>query len=94
MMPSWDQLERARDHGDLPAPIAAIVSQLDEALERIGFVRFGQSGEEFDPNRHEAVMHRDDAAVDKVQVDQVFDSGYLNGEKVIRPAKVSTVGPA
>ena len=93
LLPVLDQLERARSHDELTGPMVAIAQQLDDALAKQGFTRFGAVGDAFDPARHEALMHRTSADVPGEQVETVIDPGYLNGEKVMRPAKVGVVGP-
>lgn len=93
LMPVLDQIERARSHDELQGPMVAIAQQIDDALGRMGFQRFGAVGDEFNPNQHEALMHRTSADAEKETVEHVIDPGYLNGEKVVRPAKVGVVGP-
>jgi len=93
LMPVLDQIERARSHDELQGPMVAIAQQIDDALARMGFKRFGAVGDEFNPNQHEALMHRTSADAEKETVEHVIDPGYLNGEKVVRPAKVGVVGP-
>jgi len=93
LMPVLDQIERARSHDELQGPMVAIAQQIDDSLGRMGFKRFGSVGDEFDPNHHEALMHRTSSDAEKETVEHVIDPGYLNGEKVVRPAKVGVVGP-
>jgi len=93
LMPVLDQIERARSHDELQGPMVAIAQQIDDSLGRLGFKRFGAVGDEFDPNHHEALMHRTSGDVQNETVEHVIDPGYMNGEKVVRPAKVGVVGP-
>ena len=94
LLPVLDQLYRAQTHGELTGPMEAISTQIDTALGKLGFTRYGAPGDEFDPAHHEAVMHQTDPEAASETVKDVFDAGYLNGEKVVRPAKVSVVGPS
>lgn len=48
-----------------------------------------KAGDEFDPNRHEALMHIDAPDVAPDRVAQVFKAGYTLGQIIIRPAKVT-----
>ena len=50
---------------------------------------FGEEGEEFDPNFHNAVMHSEDENLGENVITNVFAKGYKIGDKVIRPAMVA-----
>jgi molecular chaperone GrpE len=95
LMPVLDDIEAARNAGALEdGPFAAIANKLENTLEtRFGFERFGASGDEFDPNIHEAVMATPSADVDVETVHQVVQTGYKNGDKVLRAAKVIVANP-
>ncbi|HEX7825899.1 MAG TPA: nucleotide exchange factor GrpE, partial [Mycobacterium sp.] len=56
LVPVLDDLERARNHGDLESgPLKSVADKLNTALENIGLVAFGAEGDPFDPSLHEAV---------------------------------------
>ncbi|PZR52151.1 nucleotide exchange factor GrpE [Xylanimonas oleitrophica] len=93
LLPVLDDIERAKQHGDLSGPMAAIAEKLDASLARFGVERFGVVGEEFDPTVHEALMHRADAEATAATVELVVEPGYRIGEKVVRAARVGVVGP-
>ena len=58
VLPVLDDIQAARDHGDLvEGPFAAIADKLESTLGKYGLVRFGAKGEAFDPMQHEALMH-------------------------------------
>ncbi|MDX2287550.1 MAG: nucleotide exchange factor GrpE [Hyphomicrobiaceae bacterium] len=57
-------------------------------LDRHGVKRVNPKGEVFDPHKHQAVMEQEDRAVPAGTVLQVFQSGYIIGERVLRPAMV------
>ncbi|QDC26151.1 nucleotide exchange factor GrpE [Georgenia yuyongxinii] len=89
-----DELELARQHGDLTGPFAAIAEKLEGTLrQRFDVERYGQVGEEFDPEVHEALMHQADPAATATTVSQVLQPGYRAGEKVLRAARVGVTGP-
>ena len=68
--------------------LRAVLEHMDAVLERHGVRRFGERGEAFDPNRHEAVDVRDtDDAPDRTVV-EVLRSGYARDDRVLRPAQV------
>ena len=62
--------------------------QFQDALAKLGVTAIGKAGEEFDPNLHNAVAHVDDETVADNTIVEVFQKGYLLGEKVIRHAMV------
>lgn len=85
-----DDLDRARSHGDLESgPLKAVADKLVSALEGLGLSAFGQEGDEFDPQLHEAVQHDGDGT--HPVVGTVMRRGYRVGEQVIRHAMVGVV---
>ncbi|WP_454296411.1 nucleotide exchange factor GrpE [Salana multivorans] len=90
-----DDIELARQHGELTGPFLAIADKLEQVLTtRFGVERYGQSGDEFDPALHEALMHADDPDASVATVSMVAQPGYRRGDQVIRPARVGVAGPA
>lgn len=65
-----------------------IFHQLVAVLEKMGVTILDPMGEAFDPERHEAVMHIDSEGLGESVVSQVFQKGFLLGDKVIRFATV------
>ncbi|QJW35633.1 nucleotide exchange factor GrpE [Cellulosimicrobium protaetiae] len=93
LLPVLDDVDRARQHGELTGPFAAIAEKLDASLERFGIERYGKVGEEFDPTVHEALMHQPDPEATTTTVNLVIEPGYRIGDRVVRAARVSVVGP-
>lgn len=93
LLPTLDDLDRARQHAELTGPFAAIAEKLDAALAGFGVERYGQVGEEFDPQVHDALMHQSDPEATTTTVNLVIAPGYRIGDKVVRAAQVSVVGP-
>ncbi|MFJ4230769.1 nucleotide exchange factor GrpE [Cellulosimicrobium cellulans] len=93
LLPVLDDIDRARQHGELTGPFAAISDKLDGSLERFGIERYGAVGDEFDPTVHEALMHQPDPEATATTVNLVIEPGYRIGERVVRAARVSVVGP-
>jgi molecular chaperone GrpE len=89
-----DDLDRARDHGDLVGPFAAVAEQLVNALAKFGLTAFGAKGDPFDPTRHEAVAHLTSTEVTEPTCVDVMRRGYLLGERLLRPALVAVADPA
>jgi molecular chaperone GrpE len=95
LLPVLDDVDAARQHGDLTdGPFAAIASKLENALKTYGLTRIDETGVEFDPTIHEALIQQpgDDVEVDTVS--QVLRSGYKSGERVLRAAQVIVAVPA
>jgi molecular chaperone GrpE len=93
LLPVLDDLDRARDHGDLTGPFAAVAEQLTTALSKFGLTPFGAKGDPFDPTRHDAVAHSTSAEVTEPTCVDVMRRGYLLGERLLRPALVAVADP-
>ena len=93
LLPVLDDVERAKQHGELSGAMAAIAEKLDQSLQKFGVERFGKVGEEFDPTLHEALMHSTSADATAATVNLVVEPGYKIGDKVVRAARVGVVGP-
>jgi molecular chaperone GrpE len=93
LLPVLDDLERARNHGDLESgPLKSVADKLAAALEGIGLVAFGAEGDEFDPSLHEAVQHEGGDFPGSVPVlGTVMRQGYKLGDHVLRHAMVGVV---
>jgi len=93
LIPVLDDLDRARDHGDLVGPFGAVAEQLTAALGKAGLTGFGEKGDRFDPKVHEAVAHLTSAEVTEPTCVEVMRRGYLLGERLLRPALVAVAEP-
>lgn len=63
--------------------------QFSDVFKSLGIEPFGEVGEEFDPNIHNAVMHTEDDSVGENTIITVIVKGYKLGDKIIRPAMVA-----
>ena len=88
-----DDLDRAREHGDLESgPLKSVADKLMNALTGLGLTAFGEEGEDFDPVLHEAVQHEGDGADgSKPVIGTVMRQGYTLGDQVLRHALVGVV---
>ncbi|MCI4063555.1 nucleotide exchange factor GrpE [Micromonospora sp. R77] len=93
LLPILDDLDRAREHGDLVGPFGTVAEQLTSALGKFGLTAFGEQGDPFDPTRHEAVAHQTSADVTEPTCVQVMRRGYQLGERLLRPALVAVADP-
>jgi molecular chaperone GrpE len=94
LLPVLDDIDRARDHGDLTGPFASVAEQLTTIAGKLGLTGFGAKGDAFDPKRHEAVAHQTSADVTEPTCIDVMRRGYLLGERLLRPAMVAVADPA
>ena len=95
LIPVLDEIELARQHGDLVGSFEAVGSKIENILkDKFSLTRFGQAGDVFDPNLHEALMAVDSAEVTEPTVNLVIQPGYMLGERVVRHARVQVANPA
>ena len=64
-------------------------SQLQKALEQMGVKEIAEVGVEFDPNLHNAIKQMDDTDFEENEACQIYQKGYLLGDRLIRPAMVA-----
>jgi molecular chaperone GrpE len=93
LLPVLDDIDRAREHGDLVGPFAAVAESLTAAIGKFGLVPFGEKGDPFDPTRHEAVAHQTSPDVTEPSCVEVMRRGYTLGERLLRPALVAVADP-
>ena len=93
LLPVLDDIDRAREHGDLVGPFATVAESLTAATGKFGLVAFGEKGDPFDPTRHEAVAHRTSPDVTEPTCVEVMRRGYTLGERLLRPALVAVADP-
>ncbi|MPM84393.1 Protein GrpE [bioreactor metagenome] len=92
-LPIIDNFERALNNRDAETEdykkgIDMIFNQFLEIIKKHGVEAFGDKGDAFDPNVHNAVMHVEDDTLENNVVAEVFTKGYKVGDNVIRPAVV------
>ena len=92
LLPVYDNLERALNQPTEDAAykkgVELTMTELVKIFTSLGVEIFGQPGDPFDPNIHNAVMHIEDENVDESIVNQVFQKGFKIGDKVVRFAMV------
>ena len=92
MLPIYDNLERALNQPTEDAAykkgVEMTMNELVKILNGLGVEIFGNPGDAFDPNLHNAVMHIDDENLEENTISQVFQKGFKVGEKIVRFAMV------
>ncbi len=94
LLPLLDDVSRARQHDDLTGAFKTVGEGLEQVAQRLGLETYGQPGEPFDPQVHEAVMQAEpDPAFSVATCAQVFRPGFRVGGRVLRPAQVAVAEP-
>ncbi len=89
LLPAFDALERAKEHGEIPEGFAAIARQLEGSFAALGLEELGKVGETFDPVLHDALgQDATESAEADGTITAVLEKGWRVGDSVIRPAKV------
>ena len=93
LLPVLDNFDRAANNKgagleDYSKGIDLIFQQFADILKKNGVEAFGEAGDEFDPNIHNAVMSIQDDNFGENTVAEVFSKGYKLGDKIIREAVV------
>jgi molecular chaperone GrpE len=93
LLPVLDDIGRAREHDELTGGFKAVADALESAVSKLGLTMFGEPGEPFDPNVHEALMHSYSPDVTEPTNVQILQPGYKVGERILRPARVAVAEP-
>jgi molecular chaperone GrpE len=93
LLPVLDDIDRAREHGEVEGGFKLVADGLETTLTKLGLQRYGEAGEPFDPTVHEALTHALSAEVTEPTCMQVFQPGYRVGERILRPARVAVAEP-
>lgn len=93
LLPALDDIDRIREHSEMDDSFKAVATKIDKAFEKFGVEKFGEKGENFDPTKHDAILHKPDANAEKETVNTVVEAGYRIGDRVIRAARVVVASP-
>ena len=92
LLPVYDDLARAlkQETADeaFKKGVEMTMTELVKILNGLGVEIFGEEGETFDPNLHNAVLHIDDEEIAENTITQVFQQGFKMGDKIVRFAMV------
>ena len=92
LLPIYDNLERALNQPTEDAAykkgVEMTMNELVKILGTLGVEIFGNAGDAFDPNLHNAVMHVEQEGVEENTIVQVFQKGFKLGDKIVRFAMV------
>ena len=92
LLPVYDNLERALNQPTedeaYKKGVEMTMTQLVSIFTGLGVEIFGNVGDAFDPNLHNAVMHTEEEGVEESTITQVFQKGFKLGDKIVRFAMV------
>ena len=92
MLPVYDNLERALNQETTDAAfkkgVEMTMAELTKIFTALGVEIFGNVGDQFDPNLHNAVMHIENEEMEENSISAVFQKGFKIGDKVVRFAMV------
>ena len=92
LLPVYDNLERALNQNTEDTAykkgVEMTMTQLGSILESLGVEIFGEKGDAFDPNLHNAVMHTEEEGVEENTISLVFQKCFKLGDKIVRFAMV------
>jgi len=88
LLPVLDGLDAARGLGELTQGETMMADELAKVCVKYGLSAYGEAGDPFDPHVHDALMKIPQAGFSVTSVVQVFQRGYLLGDRVLRPARV------
>lgn len=92
-LPVLDDIGRAREHEELTGGFKAVGEALEARVTKLGLEKYGEQGDEFDPNLHEALTLVPAPNISVQTVIEVFQPGYRIDERILRPARVVVGDP-
>jgi molecular chaperone GrpE len=93
LLPVLDDIGRARQHEELTGGFKSVAESLEAITAKLGLDSFGEAGEPFDPNVHEALLHSYSPDVTEPTCVQILQPGYRVGDRILRPARVAVAEP-
>ena len=92
LLPVIDDIDRAREHGELEGAFRSVGESLEGSLAKLGLEKFGVANEPFDPNLHEALSTESREDITEPTVTALYQPGYRYAGRVLRPARVAVAG--
>jgi molecular chaperone GrpE len=93
LLPVLDDIGRAREHGELAGGFKSVAESLEAAAVKLGLNSYGEDGDPFDPNLHDALMHSYSPDVTEATCVRILQPGYKVGDRILRPARVAVAEP-
>jgi molecular chaperone GrpE len=94
LLPVLDSVEAAREHSELVGGFKLVADELEKIIAKYGLETFGEVGEEFDPQVHEALMQLPaEGEITVPTISAVMQRGVKLNDRVLRPARVGVANP-
>ena len=93
LLPVLDSIEGAREHDELTGGFKLVADEIEKVGAKYGLSVYGEVGDPFDPNVHEALMHVPMPGVEVTTVSAVMQKGGRLNDRVLRPARVGVAEP-
>ena len=93
LLSTLDDIDRAAEHGELTGGFKSVADQLINTTTKLGLEKYGEDGDAFAPQIHEALMHETSAEVTVPTASKILQPGYKFKERVLRPARVAVTDP-
>ena len=97
LLPVLDSIEAAREHDELVGGFKLVADELEKLTTKYGLEVYGEVGEVFDPQVHEALMHMPytgDEEITETVISAVMQKGVKLNDRVLRPARVGVADPS
>jgi len=94
LLPVLDSVEAAREHAELVGGFRLVADELEKIIAKYGLETFGEVGDEFDPQIHEALMQMPiEVEISVPTISAVMQRGVKLNDRVLRPARVGVANP-
>lgn len=94
LLPVLDSVEAAREHEELVGGFKLVADELEKIIAKYGLETFGEVGEEFDPQIHDALMQMPVAGdITVPTISAVMQRGVKLNDRILRPARVGVANP-
>ena len=93
LLPVLDSIEGAREHDELTGGFKLVADEIEKVGAKYGLSVYGEVGDPFDPNVHEALMHVPMPGVEATTVSADMPKGARPNDRVLRPARVGVAEP-
>lgn len=93
LLPVLDSVEAAREHDELTGGFRLVAEELEKIIAKYGLETFGEVGDPFDPQIHEALMHLPLPGVEVTTCSAIMQKGVKLNDRILRPARVAVADP-
>jgi len=93
LVPILDDVDRAQEHGELQGGFKAIADKLTRVTAKFGLHKYGDAGDVFNPQIHEALLHSTSLDVSESTASAILQPGYKYKNHILRPAQVAVTDP-